>query len=342
VPSSTGRGTRVLAIVAVFVLVVPAIWALGNAGRGGTTASGEPLVVSPSTVGRTAAATAATGSSSPAGSSLPSGGTPDASAVLVGAGDIASCSSSGDEATADLLDTIAGTVFTLGDNVYENGAAAEFKDCYGPTWGRQRDRTLPVPGNHDYNTPGATGYFGYFGTAAGDPSTGYYATDLGTWRVYVVNSNCAAIGGCDAGSAQERWLRDDLAANPRACVLAMWHHPRFSSGEHGNDAATQALWQALYAAGAELVLNGHDHDYERFAPQTPTGTSNPSRGIVEIVAGTGGRSRYPFFRIRANSVVRDNTTYGVLRLVLSEAAWSSEFIAVPGGTFSDSSSGTCH
>ena len=267
---------------------------------------------------------------------------PEGAAVLVGAGDIAACSSSGDEATADLLDTIEGTVFTLGDNVYENGTADEFRRCYDPTWGRERERTLPVPGNHDYNTPGATGYFGYFGAAAGDPSTGYYAKDVATWRVYVLNSNCAAIGGCGAGSPQERWLRDDLAANPRACVLAMWHHPRFSSGEHGNDTATQALWQGLYAAGAELVLNGHDHDYERFAPQTPAAKTDPSRGIVEIVAGTGGRSRYPFLRIRANSLVRDNTTYGVLRLVLWDGGWSSEFIPVPGGSFSDSSGGPCH
>ena len=262
--------------------------------------------------------------------------------MLVGAGDIADCSSNGDEATANLLDTIDGTVFTLGDNAYESGTAAEFQRCYDPTWGRQRDRTLPVPGNHDYNTPGAAGYFGYFGAAAGDPSTGYYATDLGTWRIYVLNSNCAAIGGCEAGSAQERWLRDDLAANPRACVLAMWHHPRFSSGEHGNDPRTQALWQALYAAGAELVLSGHDHIYERFAPQAATGKADSRRGIVEIVAGTGGRSHYPFVQIRANSLVRDNTTYGVLRLVLADGAWSSEFIPVPGGTFSDSGNGTCH
>ena len=331
-----------MAIVSVCVLVFVAIWVLASHGRGGTTATGAPAVASPSTAGRTAAATAAPGSSPPAGSSVPSSGTPDASAVLAGAGDIAACSSSGDEATADLLATIDGTVFTLGDNVYESGTAAEFKDCYGPTWGRQRDRTLPVPGNHDYNTPGAAGYFGFFGPAAGDPSTGYYATDLGAWRIYVLNSNCAAVGGCDAGSAQERWLRDDLAAHPRACVLAMWHHPRFSSGEHGNDPRTQAFWQALNDAGAELVLNGHDHDYERFAPQTPTGRADPSGGIVEIVAGTGGRSHYPFVRIRANSLIRDNATYGVLRLVLSERGWSSEFIPVPGGTFSDSGGGTCH
>ena len=262
--------------------------------------------------------------------------------MLVGAGDIADCSSSGDDATAALLDTLDGTVFTLGDNAYENGTTAEFQQCYGPTWGRQRDRTLPVPGNHDYSTAGAAGYFGYFGTAAGDPATGYYATDLGAWRIYVLNSNCAAIGGCDPGSAQERWLLDDLAANPRRCVLAMWHHPRFSSGQHGNNSVTQAFWDALYKAGAELVLNGHDHTYERFAPQTPTGQADSSGGIVEIIAGTGGRSHYQFVKIRANSLVRNNTTYGVLRLVLSDDGWSSEFIPVPGGSFSDSASGTCH
>ena len=331
-----------VALVAAVVLVLMALSEIGRRGRGVGAASGEPPIVSPSTPGRTGVPTAAAVPSSPVGSPVSSSGTPDGGAVLVGAGDIAACSSNGDEATADLLDKIDGTVFTLGDNAYENGTAAEFQQCYDPTWGRQRDRTLPVPGNHDYNTPGATGYFGYFGAAAGDPATGYNAVDLGTWRVYVLNSNCAAIGGCDAGSPQERWLRDDLAANPRTCVLAMWHHPRFSSGEHGNDPVTQALWQDLYAAGAELVLNGHDHDYERFAPQTPSGSADPSRGIVEIVAGTGGRSRYPFLRIRANSLARDNTTYGVLRLVLSASGWSSEFIPVPGGSFSDSSTGTCH
>ncbi len=201
---------------------------------------------------------------------------------------------------------------------------------------------MPVPGNHDYGTAGASGYFGYFGGAARDPAKGWYAYDRGTWRIYVLNSNCAAIGGCDAGSPQERWLRKDLATNARTCVLAMWHHPRFSSGPHGNDPRTQALWHALYAAGAELVLNGHDHIYERFAPQTSTGKADPSRGIVEIVAGTGGRSHYPFVQIRANSLVRDNTTYGVLRIVLSEGGWSFEFIPVQGGAFSDSGSGTCH
>lgn len=276
------------------------------------------------------------------GSTLPP--SPAAAAILVGAGDIASCSSGGDDATAALLDTVGGTVFTLGDNAYESGTTSEFNDCYGPNWGRDaiRSRTRPVPGNHDYNTAGATGYYGYYGAAAGDPTKGYYAYDQGTWRVYVLNSNCASIGGCDAGSAQAQWLRGDLATNPRACVVAMWHHPRFSSGQHGSSTATQALWQALYDANAELVLTGHDHLYERFAPQTATGVADPARGLTEIIVGTGGRSHYAFVTIRANSVVRNNDTFGVLRLSLAAGSWAFLFVPEAGKTFSDSGSGTCH
>jgi 3',5'-cyclic AMP phosphodiesterase CpdA len=283
------------------------------------------------------------GSTLPAPSALPSDvSSVPPSAVLVGAGDIADCAAPGDEATADLLDRLEGTVFTLGDNVYENGSLDEFRRCYDPGWGRQLERTRPVPGNHDYNTPGAAGYFAYFGAVAGDPATGWYAYDAGSWRVYVLNSNCAKVGGCDAGSAQERWLRDDLAANPRTCVVAMWHHPRFSSGEHGSDASTVDLWAALADAGAELILSGHDHDYERFGPQTAAGNADPDRGIVELVVGTGGRSHYGFPTTRDNSLVRDRTSYGVVRLVLFADRWTSEFLPATGGTFTDSAGGNCH
>jgi hypothetical protein len=264
------------------------------------------------------------------------------SVTLVGAGDIASCSSTGDEATASLLDGIAGTVFTAGDNVYDSGTATEYANCYNPTWGRQLARTKPVPGNHEYNTPGATGYYGYFGAAAGDSLKGYYAYNLGAWRIYGMNANCAAVGGCGAGSTEEQWLRADLAANPHACVLAYWHQPRFSSGEHGSDATYQAFWQALYDFGAEIVISGHDHDYERFAPQTPSGAADATNGIVEIIAGTGGRSHYAFTTIRANSLVRDGTTYGVLKLDLSATGYTFNFIPIAGQTFTDSGSGTCH
>jgi hypothetical protein len=293
------------------------------------------------TPGASGTATAPTsprpGTTSPASATA----TPAAPVVLVGAGDIASCGSSGDEATADLLDGIAGTVFTGGDNAYDGGTAAEFADCYGPTWGRHRDRTLPVPGNHDYVTSGAAGYFGYFGAAAGDPAEGWYATDLGAWRIYALNSDCWAIGGCEAGSAQERWLRDELASNPRPCVLAIWHHPRFSSGDHGSDPMTSALWRALDDAGAEIVVNGHDHDYERFAPQDANGTADPG-GIVEYVVGTGGRSHYAFGQPIANSLVRDNTAFGVIRFDLDAGGWTSTFVPVAGATFTDSASGACH
>jgi acid phosphatase type 7 len=342
VPRVRPFSTFLAYLVVVTVIGLAFALALRNFGSG-ITPGGSALPPSPSSppAGATnsASATSASGSASPA-TAAPSSGNP--AAVLVGAGDIADCASNGDEATADLLDSIEGTVFTLGDNVYEAGTPSEFRRCYAPTWGRQLARTMPVPGNHDYETAGAAGYFGYFGAAAGDPGEGYYAYDRGSWRIYVLNSNCAAIGGCDAGSRQERWLHDDLAANPRSCVLAMWHHPRFSSGAHGNDPATQALWETLYDAGADLVLNGHDHTYERFAPQSPSGQADARRGIVEMVVGTGGRSHYDFPTVRANSVVRDETSYGVLRLELGDGGWSFEFVPVAGASFTDSGSGTCH
>jgi len=264
-----------------------------------------------------------------------------ATVTLVGAGDIASCSSSGDEATALLLDGIGGTVFTAGDNVYDNGTSTEFTNCYDPTWGRHKARTRPAPGNHEYNTTGATGYYGYFGSAAGDSSKGYYVYELGAWRVYVLNSNCSVVS-CAAGSTQEQWLRADLADNPSACVVAYWHHPRFSDGTHGNSTTVQPFWQALYDAGAELVISGHDHDYQRFAPQTPTGVLDPARGIVEFVAGMGGRSHYAFATTSPNRVAGNATAYGVLRLDLSAGGYAFSFVPVAGQTYTDSGSGTCH
>jgi hypothetical protein len=271
--------------------------------------------------------------------------TAPASAVLVGAGDIASCSSTGDETVADMLEGIPGTVFTLGDNAYSNGSASDYTNCYGPSWGRPsiKSRTKPVPGNHEYNTAGATGYFGYFGAAAGDPTKGYYAYDLGGWRIYALNTNsaCTTIA-CGAGSTQEQWLKADLAANPRQCVLAMWHHPRFSSSQHGNNTVTSAIWQDLYDAHAEIVLSGHDHAYERFAPQNPSGGLDNANGIVEWVVGTGGANHYTFPNIQPNSLVRDNTAFGVLKLTLSPNGWSFQFVAQPGKSFTDSGSGTCH
>ena len=263
------------------------------------------------------------------------------SAVLVGAGDIAVCGASqtGDEATASLLDGISGTVFTAGDNAYPNGSASDYSSCYAPSWGRHKSRTRPAPGNHEYSTLGASGYFGYFGSAAGDPSKGYYSYELGPWHIVVLNSNFAM----NAGSPQEQWLRADLAANSTPCTLAYWHHPRFSSGaNHGSSPTSQPLWQALYDAGADVLIVGHDHTYERFAPQTATGVLDMGRGLREFVVGTGGAGLYAWGTIAANSEVRDNSTKGVLKLTLRSDRYEWQFVPVAGSSFTDSGSASCH
>ncbi len=261
--------------------------------------------------------------------------------VLVGAGDIAACGSDGDEKTAALLDNIPGTVFTLGDHAYSNGTRAEFANCYEPTWGRHRSRTRPVPGNHDYQTRGASGYFDYFGAAAGDRDKGYYSYDLGRWHVVVINSNCRQIGGCRTGSPQENWLRADLASHSAPCTVAMWHHPRFSSAEHGNDPSMRDIWKTLQDKGVDLVLAGHDHDYERFAPQDADGNADPERGIRSFVVGTGGRSFYSFRTIQPNSVIRNTETPGVLKLMLHPDSYDWQFIPAAGATFTDAGTAKC-
>jgi alkaline phosphatase len=259
--------------------------------------------------------------------------------VLVGAGDIAVCGRTGDSRTAALLDGIAGRVFAAGDLAYPDGTTAQLRDCYGPTWGRWRLRTSPAVGNHEYRQSGAAPYFAFFGGRAGTAGQGWYAYDLGTWRVYSLNSNCTVVG-CGATSAQVRWLAADLAANPRTCVAAVWHHPRFSSGEHGNSTAVATLWSTLEAAGAEVVLNGHDHDYERFAPQTASGTADAD-GMREFVVGTGGAEQRPFATIRANSVVRATSVYGVLALTLRPGGYDWRFVPAEGDTFTDTGSASC-
>jgi len=263
---------------------------------------------------------------------------PGSGVVFVGAGDIAGCSSSDDEATAQLLDAVAGTVFTLGDNAYTSGTAANYADCYDPTWGRHKARTHPSPGNHDYRTSGATGYYDYFATNAGPSGRGYYSYDLGAWHLISLNSNVSM----SAGSTQEQWLRADLAANPQTCVLAYWHHPRFSSGSHGSSTAPQPLWQALYDFNADVIISGHDHNYQRFAPQTPAGAADPVRGIREFIVGTGGDSHYSFSTPIANTEAYNIDTYGVLKLTLYADSYTWEFIPVAGKTYTDSGSGSCH
>ena len=246
-------------------------------------------------------------------------------------------------ATSDLLlgmNPVA--VLTLGDNQYETGMLSEFQQVYSPTWGRLLDRTFPVPGNHEYDTPGASGYFSYFGARAGDPAKGYYSFDAGAWHVIALNSECSSVGGCQPGSPQETWLRADLAAHPAACTLAYWHKPRFSSGgRHPSSAAFQPLWQALYDAHADVVLSGHAHDYERFAPQAPDGAADDVRGIRQFVVGTGGRNLQILGALQPNSEVLQNTSFGVLKLVLHPTSYDWQFLPTPGGTFTDSGSRAC-
>lgn len=254
-------------------------------------------------------------------------------ATLVGAGDIAVCGSSRDEATARLIRGMSGTVITLGDNAYPDGSRAQFNRCYDPSWGRFRNRTRPSPGNHDYHVDGAAGYFGYFGNRAGPGSRGYYAYNRGAWRIYSLNSELLT-------SRQLAWLEADLAANPSRCSMAYWHHPRFSSGHHGNDPAVRVFWRRLYRAGVELVVNGHDHDYERFAPLRPNGARH-WKGIRQFVVGTGGTGLRPFERIQPHSVARQARVHGVLKLVLNDGRYRWRFISVD-GSWSDAGSATCH
>ena len=264
-------------------------------------------------------------------------------AILIGAGDIADCSNlAGAEATAKLLEANQGTVMALGDLAYPNGSAENFK-CYNQTWGRVKNRTRPAVGNHEFHSQSATYYFEYFGAAAGDPKTGYYSYNLGSWHIVVLNSECNQVGGCQAGSPEEKWLRADLAAHPAACTLAYFHKPRFSSGlNHGDDPELTAFWQAFYDNNVELVLNGHDHDYERFAPQDPDGKADPKRGIREFVVGTGGKSHREFGFARPNSEIRNHDAYGVLQLTLKPAGYDWQFLPEAGKTFTDSGSGACH
>jgi hypothetical protein len=309
-------------------------WASSNTSVATVTQSGLVTGVAEGTATITASAGGKSGSSLITVSAPPPPGE-----VIVGAGDISDCNNNNDEATAKLLDVTAGTVVLMGDNAYENGTTTEYNNCYDPTWGRHKSRTKPSAGNHEYNTAGAAGYYGYFGSAAGDPTQGYYSYDLGDWHVVVLNSNIAR----DATSAQIAWLRADLTASTKSCTLAYWHHPRYSSGSgHGNDTSVQPFWDVLYEFNADVILNGHDHDYERFAPQNAAGALDNVRGIREFVVGTGGRALYTLGTLRANSQVFNATTYGVIKMTLSAGSYSWLFMPIAGQTFTDSGTSTCH
>jgi hypothetical protein len=246
-------------------------------------------------------------------------------------------------ATAKLVTAMhPAAVLVLGDEQYPNATLDSFMAGYDASWGAFKAITHPSPGNHEWHTPQAAGYFAYFGSGAGDAQHSYYSFDLGSWHLVSLDANCKNVGGCGADSPEVVWLNKDLAAHHAACTLAYWHQPRFSSGPHHSDAAYDAFWRALYAAHADLVLNGHDHDYERFAPQTPDAKPDQAAGITEIVAGTGGRSHYKIGAIEPNSQVSNGTTYGVLFVTLHPRSFSWKFVPEPGSTFKDSGSQGCH
>jgi 3',5'-cyclic AMP phosphodiesterase CpdA len=258
-------------------------------------------------------------------------------ALLVGAGDIADCGSPGSELTALLLDAMGGTVFTLGDNAYPSGTYGQFRDCYTPSWGRHRDRTRPTPGNHDYETPNAASYYDYFGANAGPAGRGYYSYTAGEWHIVALNSEIDVR----AGSPQERWLRAELTANATVCSAVMWHRPRFSSGPNGDSRDMQDIWRAVNELNVDVVLTGHEHFYERFAPQDVNGKADPGRGVRQFIVGTGGRAVSPMRAPKPNSEIVGGDL-GVLALRLLPTSYRWEFVPVAGATFRDSGTGACH
>jgi acid phosphatase type 7 len=287
---------------------------------------------------QTTTATTTTPSTTPTTttSSTTTSTTPTTDPVIVAAGDICA-SATNCSPTANLIGQINPTrVLTLGDNAYEDGTLSQYQSYYDPNWGKYKSRTSPAPGNHEYHTANAQGYFDYFGSQAPGP---YYSFDIGSWHLISLASDAGV--NPSGGSAEETWLRNDLAAHATSCILAYWHEPRWSSGAvHGSDGSWDAVWKDLYAAHADVVLNGHDHEYERFAPQNPSGQAD-SRGIREFVVGTGGNGLYSFSSPLATSEVRNATTYGVIKLTLHSQGYDWQFVPVSGATFQDAGSGSC-
>jgi hypothetical protein len=276
-------------------------------------------------------------SSSPSTTS-PTGPTspPSGPATILAAGDIAWCDDlRAAEQTAKILDQQPGTVLALGDLAYMQGTFEQFRNCYTPTWGRHRGRTRPVPGNHDYDTAGAGPYFEYFGERAGGSGDGYYAFTAGSWEMIALNSNIPM----DRGSPQYIWLQRELQ-KPSRCTLAYWHHPRFTSGPNGDNPHTGPIWELLYAAGVDVILNGHDHIYERFLPMNPNGQLDRDRGMRQFTSGGGGAALYKLASVKPNSAARLEG-YGVLKLVLGDGRYDWEYLPVAAG-FSDTGFDTCH
>jgi acid phosphatase type 7 len=272
-------------------------------------------------------------------------------AVLIGAGNIASCGVNNDEKTAQIIDTIPGTVFTTGDNVFEHGTDSEYVNCYHPSWGRFLSRTRPTLGNHDYDNGGNTnaqGSFQYFGDRImGAPGLGYYSYDVGTWHIIVLNDK----GDTDPNNkgidpAQTTWLQADLDAHKSSkCTIAMWHVPLFQSSNVQGwtvNPGHKPMWDVLYAGGVDIVLNGQQHNYERFKPMSPDGAVDEANGIREFNVGTGGDAVDNFtVAIHPNSETRA-AVYGVLKLTLKRDRYDWQFIPIAGSTYTDSGSGTCH
>jgi len=333
-PAHNGRVPGVLALLPRAVAALALLAACG--GTAGESGSGPPAVPAP----RRGPVTTTTTDPGPV---------PEGSVVVVAAGDIACTPGQAPsdlacrmQATADLVAAAEpAVVLTLGDNQYEDATLEKFRQSYDRSWGRFRSLTRPSPGNHDFGGGRGAGYFAYFGPAAGRPGQGWYGFDAGSWHVVALNSNCAALGGCGPGTPQYEWLRPDLAASDARCTLAYWHHPRFSSGYHGDDPSVGPLWELLAEAKAEVVLSGHDHHYERFAPLAPDGDPDPG-GLRQFVVGTGGRSLYPTLLPRKGSERRQSTVFGVLVLTLSPDSYRWRFDSVAGvDSFTDAGHDAC-
>jgi hypothetical protein len=269
---------------------------------------------------------------------------PTRAETIVGAGDIGRCGVEGPELTAQVIEGVEGIVYTTGDNAYPGGTAAEFAECYDPTWGRFRTRTRPSPGNHDYQVAGAKPYYDYFGALAGPAGQGWFSYEAGTWRVYSLSSEIcgSASGFCSPGSAQYDWLRRELLNNPHACTLAYWHRPRFSSGYHGSSRRMANLTQLLYDNGTELILAGHDHSYEQLERVDPAGTPDSARGIRHFTIGTGGAALFAFTKDPLPvTVTRQADVHGVLRLDLRHGSYDWQYLPTS-GEYTDSGSDACH
>lgn len=326
-----------------------------SVGSDNSASGGKYIVFSPSgtsiatPIGSTPPTPLATPNSTPAPTQPPSTGDP----VIAAAGDIAcgvgstgaACKQVATAAIISAINPVA--VLPLGDDQYEAGALSDFQNYYNPSWGKFKSITYPSVGNHEYLTTGASGYFDYFNGVgnstgpAGDRSKGYYAFNVDTWRFYALNSNCSSAGGCQAGSSQETWLRADLKSNPHQCVIAYFHHPLYTSGSRATPAVAP-LYQALYDNNAELILNGHEHNYERFAPQDAKGNLDAAKGVREFVVGTGGRNFTQFVSNAKNSEIKNDATFGVLKLVLHPSSYDFTFIPIAGSSFTDQGTGACH